>query len=186
MSFPVYSIEVERPRVPPYDRSSSRTTGRRDPTTPRRTRACAPMLKLPVFRVVLRKDRTIRVPETMVAGPDQAARVAYALLRDSPFEKMLAILVGARGQVVGAIVIATTSSISSTAVSIRGVFVGAIAHNASGVILAHNHPSGDPTPSREDLDFTGKIAEASRILQIPILDNLIVTADPNVWRSFSC
>lgn len=186
MSFPVYNIKVERPRIPPYERAARGS--RRDPpkSSARAPRVCTPMQRLPVFRVVLRKDRTIRVPETIVSTADQAARVAYALVGDSPFEKMLAILMGARGQIVGAIIIATTSSISSTAVSVRGVFVGAIAHNASAVILAHNHPSGDPSPSSEDLRFAEKIAEASLILQIPILDNLIVTPDPKVWRSFSC
>lgn len=144
------------------------------------------MQKLPIFRVVLRKDRTIRVPERAVTLPEQAARVAHALIGDSPFEKMLAILVGANGQILGVIIIATSSAISSTAVSVRGVFVGAIAHNASAVILAHNHPSGNPRPSEEDLEFTKRIAEASTVLQIPVLDNLIVTPDPNIWRSFRC
>lgn len=141
---------------------------------------------MPVFRVVLRKDRTIRVPRVKVDTPEVAAEVAHALIGDSPYEKLLAILLNGTGDIVGAIIIATTSSVSSAAVHVRGVFSGAIAHNASGIILAHNHPSGVAAPSDDDLRTAEKFARASEVLGIPILDNLIVTQDPAVWRSFGC
>ena len=182
MSFPVYSVRVERNDPPRYSRDMRRRA--RDPQS--RAKSCVPRLRVPVFRVVLRKDRTIRVPETHVSMPAMAARVAHALIGDSPFEKMLAILIGGRSQILGAIIIATTSTVSSTAVSIRGVFVGAIAHNASAIVLAHNHPSGEARPSDEDVLFGRKANEASGILQIPILDHLIVTPDPEVWTTITC
>ena len=141
-------------------------------------------IRVPIFKVVLRKEGSIRVAETHASSPEAAAIIAHKIIGDSPFEKQLALLVNGQGEVVGAIVIGTTSSIGNTAVSVRGVFTAAIAHNAAAIILAHNHPSGDPTPSEEDLLFTRKVEIASEVMHIPILDHLIITRDPKRWRSF--
>ena len=167
--------------IPVYSLTVVRRTDR-DPVKVKK--AAAGGVRVPIFKVVLRKEGSIRLPETHVTGPDAAARVAHKIIGDSPFEKSLAILINSAGEIVGAIVIGTTSSIASAAVSVRGVFTAAIAHNAAAIILAHNHPSGDPTPSEEDLAFTQKIAVASDVMHIPILDHLIVTRDPKRWRSF--
>ncbi|MFA5829743.1 MAG: DNA repair protein RadC [Candidatus Gracilibacteria bacterium] len=56
----------------------------------------------------------------------------------------------------------------------REIFRPAIEHNAYAIILAHNHPSGECTPSQKDLEMTAKIDEAGKILQIPVLDHLII------------
>lgn len=182
MSFTIYSVRAVRAPPLPYDRGRRATRRfRRDPP-----RACVPNLRVPIYRMVLRKERTLRVPTTKVAHRDSAAEVAHALIGDSPYEKMVAILLDSQTKIVGAIIISTTSTISATAVSIRGVFAGAIAHNASAIILAHNHPSGAPEPSREDVEFSRKANEAAVILGIPIVDHLIVTMDPDVWSAISC
>lgn len=59
----------------------------------------------------------------------------------------------------------------------REVFKKAILNNASYVIIAHNHPSGDPTPSDEDINTTKRLKEAGHILGISVLDHMIVTGD---------
>ena len=56
----------------------------------------------------------------------------------------------------------------------REVFRGAIANNAAAVIVAHNHPSGDPTPSAEDIRITRQLVEAGRILSITVLDHVVI------------
>ena len=188
MTFPVYIVKTRR-NIPPTYRRGARDPERRrrrfgrDPR-PTRTSAACPTVKIPIFRVVLRKDRTIRVPEVTIESPNQAARVAHALIGDSPSEKMLAILVDSAGRVAGAIIISTTSAISSTAVAVRGVFTAAIAHNATAIILAHNHPSGRTDASDEDRDLVKRLQPASGILGIPILDNIIVTRDRDRWSTF--
>ena len=181
MGFSVYTLRVTRTEPPRYRKTSR---DRRDPGRTRR--ACVPMMRVPVFRVVLRKERTIRVPVVEITHREAAVNVAHALIGDSPFEKMLAILMNNAGEVVGAIVIATSSSISDTAVSMRGIFTAAIAHNASAIILAHNHPSGRTEPSAQDLAVTRKAVEASAILGIPILDHVIVTRDRDNYGSIPC
>lgn len=193
MSFPVYSVEIRRaPPVPyrrgsagrdPYARNSRRRAWRRDPPeAERRTSACS--VRIPVFRIVLRKERTIRVAQVSANSPERAARAAHALIGDSPFEKFLALLLDANANIVGAVIIATTSSISSAAFSVRGIFAPAIAHNASSIILAHNHPSGSTTPSSEDRAMASKANAAAEILGIPIVDNIIVTPDRDRWSRF--
>jgi DNA repair protein RadC len=60
-----------------------------------------------------------------------------------------------------------------------GVLIG-----ASGIIVAHNHPSGDPHPSAEDLAVTKQLAAGARLLALPLLDHMILTDDPKVFYSF--
>lgn len=71
----------------------------------------------------------------------------------------------------------------------RDIFRFACMTNASGLIIAHNHPSGDLHPSEQDLNLTHQLIEGGRILEIPIIDHLIVTRKNfssfarNRWRS---
>ena len=58
----------------------------------------------------------------------------------------------------------------------RETFREAIAAGAAAIVLAHNHPSGDATPSAEDVELTRRLMEAGRLLGIPVLDHLIVGA----------
>jgi DNA repair protein RadC len=56
----------------------------------------------------------------------------------------------------------------------REVFRAAIIESAAAVILVHNHPSGDPTPSREDREVTDQMAEAGRLIGISVLDHIVI------------
>jgi len=70
--------------------------------------------------------------------------------------------------------VATTGTLDASLVHPREVFKGAILAGASAVLLMHNHPSGDPTPSREDFAVTKRIEEAGEILGIQVLDHIVV------------
>jgi len=65
-------------------------------------------------------------------------------------------------------------TVSSTLVHPREVFFPAIRDHASSVIICHSHPSGDSSPSAEDIRITKKLIEAGKIIEIPIIDHLIV------------
>ncbi len=67
-------------------------------------------------------------------------------------------------------------TVNSAAVSPRDVFRHALIDNAAGVIVFHNHPSGDPSPSSEDLVFTTKLVELGRALDVEVLDHIIVAS----------
>lgn len=65
-------------------------------------------------------------------------------------------------------------SMNSSQIRIAEVFKGAIRKNAAGIIIAHNHPSGDPTPSPDDVAITRAIVQAGKLLEIEVLDHLII------------
>lgn len=71
--------------------------------------------------------------------------------------------------------------ISGTVTDVRLVFQAAIKGNASAVIVAHNHPSGNLNPSESDSRITNKIKEAGSILDIQLLDHLIITTEDNYY-----
>ncbi len=68
----------------------------------------------------------------------------------------------------------TKGTINSSVVSTREIFLKAFEYHAVSIILVHNHPSGDPTPSPEDIDLTFKVKEAGEILGIGLLDHVII------------
>ena len=59
----------------------------------------------------------------------------------------------------------------------REVFKAAIQQTAASIILVHNHPSGDPTPSREDIEVTARMVQVGRVMDIPVLDHIILGND---------
>jgi DNA repair protein RadC len=65
-------------------------------------------------------------------------------------------------------------SLNSAVIRVGEVFKGAIRHNSAALIVAHNHPSGDPTPSPEDVLITRQIVEAGKLLDVDVLDHLVI------------
>jgi len=74
-------------------------------------------------------------------------------------------------------VLVSRGLLNSALVHPREVFRAAIAEAAAGIIVAHNHPSGDPTPSPEDRAVTRQLVEAGRLLDLPVYDHVIVAGD---------
>lgn len=107
----------------------------------------------------------------------RTARQAFEYLkdmRDLPKEQLRGIYVNSRHRVVHDEVI-SLGSIAANIVHPREVFQPAFEHGAVALLVAHNHPSGDPQPSAEDMRITRQLAEAGKILGIDFLDHLIVT-----------
>jgi len=73
--------------------------------------------------------------------------------------------------------IISIGSLNASIVHPREVFIPALAVSAASLILAHNHPSGDPSPSEEDLAITRRIAESGRLLGIELLDHVVVARE---------
>ena len=65
-------------------------------------------------------------------------------------------------------------TVNSSLVNPREIFLTAVSYHAVGILLVHNHPSGDPSPSRADLDFTERVRRAGDILGIPLIDHIII------------
>ncbi|HQD76774.1 MAG TPA: JAB domain-containing protein, partial [Bacillota bacterium] len=78
-----------------------------------------------------------------------------------------------RNQVIGVDRV-SVGTLNSSAVHPRELFRNAIKRSAASIILVHNHPSGDPTPSREDVEVTGRLIDAGKIIGIDVLDHIII------------
>lgn len=72
----------------------------------------------------------------------------------------------------------SNGSLSASIVHPREVFKVAMLNNAASIIVAHNHPSGDPTPSREDISVTQRLVKCGRIMDIPVNDHIILGMSP--------
>ena len=109
-----------------------------------------------------------------VRSPDDVSRIAQKLIGDDAQERFLVFVLDIRNRVIGYHE-AGRGSIDSCPVDIRVVFRTAVALGASSILAAHNHPSGDATPSSDDIILTRRLKEAGELLGIPLLDHVIVT-----------
>lgn len=109
----------------------------------------------------------------LITSPEDCADLLMPLLRYETHEKFVVIILNAKNKVLGIRQI-SEGSLSSAVVHPREVFQKAIINHAAAIICAHNHPSGDPTPSKEDKDLTSTLAATGKILGIPVLDHVVV------------
>lgn len=109
-----------------------------------------------------------------IRSPQDAQELAAAQIADEDREVFLVMMLNTKNQVVG-LHRAHVGSLNARIVHPRDVMKSAILNNASSIIVSHQHPSGDPTPSREDIEVTKRLAEAGKILGIEVLDHVIVS-----------
>ena len=96
-----------------------------------------------------------------------------AEIKDQRKEYFLCLYLNARNQVIHKEVI-SIGSLSASIVHPREVFQVAVQHTAASIILAHNHPSGDVSPSQDDIDLTRRLVNAGEIMGIDILDHIVI------------
>ena len=99
-------------------------------------------------------------------------------IRDKKKEYLLAFFLNARHQLIAKEVI-SIGTLTASLAHPREIFAPAIGQAAAGVVLVHNHPSGDPSPSDEDVRLTKRIAQAGQIIGIELLDHLILASTGN-------
>jgi len=112
-------------------------------------------------------------PPERIGGPADVHRFYAPRLRDLSVEEFHVLALGSQSQVLADLLI-TRGILNSSLVHPREVFRAAIAEAAAGVIVVHNHPSGDPTPSADDRAVTRQLVEAGRLLDVPVYDHVIV------------
>ena len=116
-----------------------------------------------------------------ITSPKDIADIFIPLLRDEVKEKFILVCLNSANKIIKHEVI-SVGNLNSSVVHPREIFKAAIENNSASVILIHNHPSGNPEPSNEDIAITKKIVEAGRILDIPVFDHLIIAG--NLFTSF--
>ncbi len=106
----------------------------------------------------------------LIRSPEEAAAVVMPRLQDLEQERLVVLLLDTRNRLMGEPVELYRGSLNTSFVRIGELFRPAIRANAAAVIVAHNHPSSDPSPSPEDVALTRAIVEAGRMLDILTLD----------------
>jgi DNA repair protein RadC len=113
------------------------------------------------------------MPKT-IRTPADVAPFLHALLNKCEEERFYVVLLNARNAVIDSPVLVAAGTVDACAIHPRDVFRPAMAANASAIILVHNHPSGNPHASPEDLGLTNRIKVAGDMVGITLLDHLIV------------
>ena len=126
-------------------------------------------------RYAVKKDdegRPVMIGRVLVT-PRESAAVLVPLLQHEPSEVFAVLLLSTRHHVIAYHEVAR-GTLNTVLVTPRDVFRAAIHANASAVIVAHSHPSGDPTPSRDDFELTSRLTAAGVLLGIEVLDHIVV------------
>jgi DNA repair protein RadC len=123
-------------------------------------------------------------PPARIRGPGDVHRYYGPRLRDLAVEEFHVLALGSQSQVLGDLLI-TRGLLNSSLVHPREVFRAAIAEAAAGIIIVHNHTSGDPTPSADDREVTRQLVDAGRLLDLPVYDHVIVGGGGERYVSFA-
>lgn len=128
-------------------------------------------------KVVLEKDLSTNYPEmdNMMNSPETVVKLAKGFLRmhELPEEYMYMLCLNTKLKLNGIFEV-SHGNVNSSVVGTREVFQKALLGNAVSIILIHNHPSGDCTPSRQDIEVTKRLVEAGKIVGIDVLDHIII------------
>jgi DNA repair protein RadC len=135
------------------------------------------MYRIPIYQVKLVRDGSQMAERKKVDSAATAAKVLHQYLDGADREHFVVLLLDTQNQIIG-IHTVTVGTLDASLVHPREIFKPAILANAASVLLAHNHPSGDPTPSAEDRSVTRQLVAAGGCIGIEVLDHVIVGVMP--------
>lgn len=136
-------------------------------------------MKLPIYTLQLVRSATASYKATKIDSTTksrQFAMDALAFLANRPQEEFWVVTLDTKLKPIGLHHV-TTGTLDATLVHPREVFRNAFLVNAAAILLVHNHPSGDPTPSRQDFEVTDKMRKCGDMLGIQSIDHLIIGAE---------
>lgn len=133
---------------------------------------------LAVFELGRRSRKGGPLPQTL-GEPDDAYALLYPHLEDALGERFMVVVLDVRNRPRHVAQVAQ-GSVDHCVVDPRDVFAPAIREHGTAVLIAHNHPSGDPTPSPEDIELTQRLVHAGDLIGMPVLDHVIIATGPHV------
>ena len=128
------------------------------------------------FVRLVREPGTMTRPPVKIRGPVDVRRLLIERVRVLDQEAFYIVALDSQSQV-RAVHEVTRGILNSSLVHPREVFRAAILAGAAGIIMVHNHPSGDPTPSADDRAVTRQIVDAGRLLDVPCYDHVILAGE---------
>ena len=129
--------------------------------------------RLPRYRVTLVREGSVSNNNNHIRTPEDVVNILSADYDAAVVEMAQMLALDTKNKIIGIFVI-STGSLNASIIHPRDIFQRAILSNAASVILVHNHPSGDPTPSSEDIELTNKLVQVGKMMDIPILDHVVI------------
>ena len=139
---------------------------------------------IPVYRVCLVREGSVPCYNNQICSAVDAATLLHTYLDRTDREHFVVIALDQKNKVI-AIHTVSVGSLTASIVHPREVFKFAILSNAANILISHNHPSGSPTPSREDRALTTRLVEAGKLLGISVLDHVIIGDGTSKYFSFA-
>jgi DNA repair protein RadC len=133
------------------------------------------MTRINFYSLKMVKEDSTLYETAVIQSPVEVYQAAKQLLalHEEPEEHFCIFCLNTKNKIVGVHTI-SIGSLNASIVHPREVFKAAMLNNASGIICLHNHPSGDPEPSREDIETTRRLVDAGEIMGIKVLDHVII------------
>jgi DNA repair protein RadC len=125
------------------------------------------------FELGRRQDLAPEVGRYSIKEPERLVKALRKSIQEKAKEHFKLVLLNTRNKIIGISTI-SVGTLNASLVHPREVFRDALTHNASSIILVHNHPSDDPEPSDDDLAITRRLADAGRLMGIEVLDHIII------------
>ena len=132
--------------------------------------------RINVISLKIVKEGSILYDVRRLSTPSEAAGLGKRFLEDLDREQVIVCCLDNKNQPVS-INVVSVGILNSSLVHPREVFKTAILSNAASIILFHNHPSGDPEPSQEDINITSRIRDSGNIVGIELLDHIIIGSE---------
>jgi DNA repair protein RadC len=126
-----------------------------------------------VLELARRLETFIEEPKRKICSPKEVYAFMYPKIREQKKERFITLYLDTKNQILKEEVI-SIGSLNASIVHPREVFKGALELSSASIIMIHNHPSGDPGPSREDIMVTEKLCEGGKLLGIDVLDHIII------------
>jgi DNA repair protein RadC len=128
------------------------------------------------FEIGRRAQRDPPEEKTIIRSPDDAARLMIPRMRDATTEIFSVVILDSQNGFVREVEL-SSGTLNASLVHPREVYKAAIDYRAASIIVVHNHPSGNREPSREDIEITRQLAEAGKIVGIPLHDHIIIAGN---------
>ncbi len=125
------------------------------------------------FELSRRISKSKSILRYVIGSPESVADIYMEELRYQKKELVKLLILDTKGAIVGDVLL-SEGSLNSSIVHPREVFKEAIIRSANRLVLIHNHPSGDPEPSTQDIQLTNRLAEVGKLIGIELLDHIII------------
>ena len=124
-------------------------------------------------KIKLEKLKTLFYPDRKINSPEKVFDLVKDIIGNSDREELLVISLNVKNEING-INISSIGTIDSSIAEPKEILKFCLLTNASNFIICHNHPSGHPEPSKQDISFTERINESSKIIGIKLIDHIII------------